>query len=116
MIERRKFIRLQAPLGVVYKTIKKNKRQAPVPSLIKNIGGGGVRVIVKEDLRPGDLLELQIQIPHLEEPIHAVGEVVWFSHSKEKENDQREAGLRFREIEPEDLHRILEFVHTIGIG
>ncbi len=116
MIERRKFIRLQASIGVVYRVIKKQKQQPALASLVKNIGGGGIRIIAKEDLKKGDLLDLKIQIPHLEEPIHAVGEVVWFFHAKERERDTREAGVRFRDIEPEDLHHVLEYVHTIGIG
>lgn len=116
MIERRKFIRLQAPIGVVYKVLKKSRRPKPAPSLIRNIGGGGVCIIAKEDMRSGDLLDMQIQIPHLKETIHAVGEIVWFDHFRERDREIREAGVRFRDIEPKDLHRILEFVHTIGIG
>ncbi len=116
MIERRKFIRLQAPIGVGYKVLKKSRRVKQAPSLIRNIGGGGICIIAKEDLRSGDLLDLHIQIPHLKETIHAVGEVVWFAHFRERDRDLREAGVRFRDIEPKDLHKILEFVHTIGIG
>ena len=116
MIERRKFIRLQAPIAIVYKLVKKSKRLKPQSSLIKNIGGGGVRILVKEDLRSGDLLDLEIQIPHYKESVRAVGEVVWFAHITERDRDTREVGLRFRDIKPEDLHKVLEFVHTIGIG
>ncbi len=116
MIERRKFIRLQAPIGIVYKVIKKHRRLKAVHSLTRNIGGGGVRLLAKEDLRHGDLLELQIQIPNLEKTIHAVGEVVWFSLFKDREHESKEAGVCFRDIDPKDLHHILEYVHTIGIG
>ena len=116
MRENRKFIRLQAPIGVVYKLIKKNKRQKLSNSLVKNISGGGIKIMAKDDLRNGDLLDLQIQVPHLEESIHAVGEVAWFEYSKVKDRDIKEAGVRFRDIDPKDLHRILEYVHTIGIG
>ena len=69
-------------------------------------------------MRQGDLLDMQIHIPHLEEPVMAVGEVVWFSplSSKERERRIREAGVRFRDLAARDLNRILEYVHTIGIG
>ena len=120
MKENRKFIRLQAPIEVIYKLIKKNKRQKSSNSLVKNISGGGIKIMANEELRNGDLLDLQIQVPHLEESIHAVGEVAWFKHSrvKDRERDReiKEAGVRFRDIDPKDLHRILEYVHTIGIG
>jgi c-di-GMP-binding flagellar brake protein YcgR len=108
MIERRKFIRLQAPIGIFYRPLQKNKKTKSFASLAKNIGGGGIRFLVKEELSQGSLLDLKIQIPHLHDPIHAVGEVVWISKA--------EAGVRFRDIASKDLHRILEYVHTIGIG
>ncbi len=101
---------------MTYTLIKKHKKQKVSRSLVKDIGGGGIRIMAKEDLRSGDLLELEIQIPHLEDLIRAIGEVVWFSHSKEKDRESREAGVRFRDIDAQDLHRILEYVHTIGIG
>jgi len=116
MIERRKFIRLQAPIGVTYKVLKKIKRAKSSQTLIKNIGGGGIRIMTKDDLKSGDLVELAIEIPHLKEPIRAVGEVVWFAHFRDRDREGREAGIRFRDIEPKNLHRVLEFVHTIGIG
>lgn len=108
MIERRKFVRLKAPIGVTYRPLKKNKKNKPASSLVKNIGGGGILFLVKENLKDGDLLDLKIQIPNLHEPIHAVGEVVWVSGS--------EVGVRFRDVAAKDLHHILEYVHTIGIG
>lgn len=111
MIEKRKYIRLHASIGIAYdviKNIKKSKRNKTALSLVKNLSGGGVRLQIKDDLRSGDLLELQMQIPHLEDPVRAVAEVVW--------STPREAGVRFRDIEAKDLHRVLEFVHTVGIG
>lgn len=114
MLEKRKYIRLGTAIGVTYKLIKTHKRMKQTPSLVKDIGGGGIRLVVKEDLRVGDLIGLEIQIPHLKEPIDAVGEVVWFSAGKDHEH--REAGAKFRDIEQKDLHKIFEYVHSIGIG
>lgn len=118
MREQRKFIRLRAPIGIVYRRVKKQRRLRAVPSLVRNISGGGLSFLSKEgDLKHGDLLKLEIQIPHLEEPIRAVGEVVWFAPVHEdKESASREVGVRFRDIESQSLHHILEYVHTIGIG
>lgn len=119
MIEKRKYIRLHASIGIVYdviKNIKKYRRNKTTLSLAKNLSGGGVRLQVKEDLRSGDLLDIEMQIPHLEDSVHAVAEVVWFSHCKSKDRESREAGIRFRDIDTKDLHHVLEFVHTVGIG
>jgi hypothetical protein len=119
MIESRKYIRLRAPIGIVYRPIRKNSRRIKETlSLVINISGGGVSFIAKEELRQGDLLDLKIHIPHLEDPIQAVGEVVWFFAPSAKERDRRpcEAGVRFRDLATRDLNQLLEYVHTIGIG
>ncbi len=115
MRENRKFIRLRAPIGVVYKPLK-NKRRKETLSLIRNISGGGICIAAKEALREGDLLEIQVQIPHLKEPIEAIGEVIWYAKTNEKDRQAGEAGIRFRDISPQDLHEILEYVYMVGIG
>ncbi|MEI8344839.1 MAG: PilZ domain-containing protein [Candidatus Omnitrophota bacterium] len=121
MIENRKYIRLKAPIGLVYRTLRKNKKGKETLTLVINISGGGLSFIPKEDVRQGDLLSLRIHIPHSKEPIEAIGEIAWFfvsniSSSNEKNKVVREAGLRFRELSPKNLNQILEYVHTIGIG
>ncbi len=116
MKENRKFIRLRAPIGVVYRLLKRQKRAKQIPTLLKDISGGGVRIMVKEELKVGDLLDLEIQIPHLEIPVHAIGEVVWYNNLRDDDREHGESGVRFRDIEPEELHSILEYVHAVGIG
>jgi c-di-GMP-binding flagellar brake protein YcgR len=118
MIESRKYIRLRAPIGLVYRILRKNKKNKEVLTLVINISGGGLSLISKDDLRQGDLLDLKIHIPHLKEPIHAIGEVVWFfvDSARDKDKAAKEAGVRFRDLAPRDLNKILEYVHTIGIG
>jgi c-di-GMP-binding flagellar brake protein YcgR len=115
MRENRKFIRLNAPIGISYR-VTKQKRRKSAQSLIRNIGGGGIRFLAKEALREGDLIQMEINIPHLKDPIEAIGEVIWYSESKDRDRDIREAGVRFCDITPKDLHQVLEYVHTIGIG
>ena len=119
MVENRKFIRLQSAVSLRCKpVVKKGRFGRPKAThcQVKDIGGGGLRVVVDSEMRIGDLLNLEISIPHLSEAIEAVGEVVWFSKTRSKDHEIREAGLRFRDIRPEDLHRIFEFVYAIGIG
>ena len=114
MLEKRKFIRLKAPLGVVYRVLRKPKRSKPQVSFIKDISGAGVCLSCKEELRHGELIQMEIQIPHLSEPVHAVGEVVW--SSKRTEQEHRDVGVRFRDVQPKSLSRILEYVYAIAIG
>ena len=116
MKEKRKFVRLKTPIGISYSLVKKHKHPRRHLTFVNNIGGGGVSLIAKEDLRIGDLVKLEIQIPHLEETVDAVGEVIWFSFSRDTEHSAREAGIRFRDISAPDLNQVLEYVYTIGIG
>ena len=57
---------------------------------------------------------MEIQIPHLSEPVRALGEVVWIT--MRPEHGHHEVGLRFRDAEPKSLSRILEYVYAIAIG
>ena len=114
MLEKRKFIRLRAPLGVVYRVVRKNKRLKQQASFIKDIGGAGACLYCKEELRQGDLIQMEIQIPHLTEPIKATGEVAW-THLR-PEHEYHEVGVRFRDAAPKSLSLILEYVYAIAIG
>lgn len=116
MVEKRKFIRLKTPVKIVYTLIKKQKKQKAISSVTRDISAGGLRIVAKEPLRSGELIELEMFIPYLEESIKAVGEVVWCSGSREHPSETHEAGIRFRDIASRDLHCVLEYVHAIGIG
>ena len=114
MKENRKYIRLQAAIGLTYKKISGSAKHRPKPSIIRNISGGGLSFVAKEMFRAGDLLEIDVQIPHLSEPVRTVAEVVWVTSHPDKQSHA--VGVRFRDVEPGDLRAILEYVHTIGIG
>ncbi len=116
MIENRKFIRLRAPLPVEYSLIKKHKKQRAFSSCIKNISIGGLSLIVKEPVRVGELIRIQIQVPYLEDAVCVVGDVVWASATKDKHNPAREAGVRFQNVDPSDLNKILDYVYSVAIG
>ncbi len=116
MIESRKFIRLKSPLPVEYSLIKKHKRQKTFSSSMQNICVGGLSLLVKEEVRQGDLLKIDIQVPQWVEPVKVVGDVIWCSASKDKQPCQFEAGVRFREINPVELHKILDYVYAVAIG
>jgi len=115
MIENRKFIRLRAPLPVEYRLIKKHKRQKSFLSQIRNISIGGLSLVVKEPVREGDLLQIQIQIPHLEEPVRVTGDVIWFVAARDREG-RHEAGVRFQDVKPLELNKILDYVYSVAIG
>jgi c-di-GMP-binding flagellar brake protein YcgR len=111
--EHRKFIRLQAPIGVSYRRVA-GKRDRQTDSYLRDLSGGGIRFVAKDALRQGDLVELEIGIPHLAQPVKAVGDVIWYRAGKG--STPAEAGVRFRDVSAADLKSIMEYVYTIGIG
>ena len=114
MKENRKFIRLRVPLPVEYSLIKKHKRQKAFRTTMQNISVGGLSLQVKEPVRNGDLLRIEIQVPDWEEPIRVVGDVIWHGGATKEEHPQ--AGIRFREVNPVELNKILDYVYSVAIG
>lgn len=113
MIERRKYVRLQAHLGLSYQAahgLQEQQRR----TIVRNLSGGGLCINVPDDLREGDLLQVQLEVPHLRSSVRAVAEVVWTTRQGAGRNN--EVGLRFRDMSDQDLHHVLEYVHTVGIG
>ncbi len=75
MEEKRKYIRIAAPMVVNYKLSGK----APViqKTITKNFSEGGIRFDVYEKLTVGTSLDLRIETPFDTIPIFAIGQVVW---------------------------------------
>ena len=117
MIENRKFIRLKAPLPAEYCLIKKHKRQKTHATCVKNISVGGLSLVIKESVRQGDLMQIQIRVPLLQEPVRVTGDVVWHSaHHRDHSDAVLEAGVRFRDVNPAELNKILDYLYSVAIG
>lgn len=116
MNENRKFIRLRVPLGIQYTVIKKHKKPRLLPSALQNISIAGLSLLVKEIVRPGDILNLVIEVPHHEQPIHLTGDVVWCDQALTIESDEKSAGVRFRDANPKELNRLLDYVYSVAIS
>lgn len=87
--ERRKYVRLNAAVQVKY-TIIGNPGAIRVSS--KNVGAGGVCLIIAEELKIDTPLQLEIKVPDLKEPIRALGRVVW---QKPAETSGTQAAVHF---------------------
>ena len=116
MVENRKFIRLKSPLPVEYSLIKKHKRQKKYISIMRNVSVGGLSLLLKEEVRIGDLIQVDIRVPHWVSPVRVVGDVIWHSPSREREKTAPAAGVRFREVNPAELNKILDYVYSVAIG
>ncbi len=77
---------------------------------IENMSVGGI-FIATHMLKPvGEFMDVTLNLPHREEPIHARGEVRWVREYHERSNVSPGVGLRFVEISDEDHLAIQEFL------
>lgn len=106
---KRRFARLDIALSVSYAVRKNGTEVSPLAeALSSDISAGGVRLMTPKPLNPGDLVDLEITIHgHEDEPIKAVGEVVW---QNKLSNTSYETGTVIKHIEEADKQRFMSFV------
>ena len=111
MEERRKFVRLDTRLGIVYQVLPTT---SPRKSLTQDIAGGGICLFANERLEAGTRLQVEIQLPTREQPVAFEAEVVWCEAyeviGKTTRERAIEVGVKFVKIDPRDQHAILEHV------
>lgn len=109
--ERRKYARLQANVEVKYTVIGK---PGAVNAFSKNISAGGLCILAEEQLVVDTPLQLEIRIPDLQNPIVALGRVVWqqkaHAAAAEKSRQRFDTGIEFTGISDFDRFNINRFV------
>jgi c-di-GMP-binding flagellar brake protein YcgR len=110
MDERRQYARLDTRAEVVYSIVPgthKAKR-----TVTKNVSGGGICLLVDEELQPGTYLKITMKLPGSDQQVTFTGEVMWSESYEVIGRTQRrravEAGVRFVEITPEALDGLLQ--------
>lgn len=98
--EKRKFVRLKKCVDVTYLSL--TKMHPPFDSLTKNIGGGGICIYLKDAIKKGEMLELEMRLPG-DRPVFAIGKAVWIKRKPGKP----EAGIEFVAIRKKEKTRIL---------
>jgi c-di-GMP-binding flagellar brake protein YcgR len=110
--ERRRFLRLQEAIDVVYKKHLVTDKEKVL--LTKNIGAGGICLrVYGDELSEGDMLDLKIYLPEPDGIITAVGKVVWRKEIYTNDVSQTkrlDVGIEFTEIRPQDRKRINKYV------
>jgi hypothetical protein len=109
--ERRKFRRFNVLADVVYN--KRLSLEKGRLSLTKNISKGGICLIVYEELKELDLLDLKIYLPESKTPISAVGRVVWvrdFIIGDIAYGKRFDIGIEFIEINEKDLNQLDKYL------
>ncbi|MDD5069416.1 MAG: PilZ domain-containing protein [Candidatus Omnitrophica bacterium] len=106
-INKRRFIRIEFPF-----TVHVNVPQGNIISTyVENISEGGIKVIMKEELKPSDLVDLKIYVK--ETPIECRGRVVWVEPRQSRfleEVTLYHTGIELRDVNPKDLPVLKERV------
>ena len=109
--ERRKFLRVGTYHLLKYFSYSTQGDSYPILSISRNIGGGGIMFITKEQLRVGDKVEIELNFPPFGAPIKAIAQII-YSRKKER-TDKWRVGARFIELGDPALDRILNYVNYI---
>ncbi len=107
--DRRRFPRLLGELPISYRALSTDL----VESRAKDIGGGGLRVMVAEPFKMGTMLVVDVQLPDHDCRIGFIGEVVWCQRPAPNQAPgvPLEVGLKFIKIDPGDQLSIMKYVH-----
>ena len=111
MEERRRFVRLDARLEVNYHIIGQAGKD--LPSLTRNVGGGGIGFFTESRLAPGTILEVEVEFPTHQRRVRFTGGVIWSGQlllsSGDKSPRPFETGVRFIDIALEDREFLLHY-------
>ena len=107
-IERRKYIRLSAPIRLTYTNIDNGRVHN---TDIKDISAEGMRFETRDKaLNISDNLELKLDIPNMPNPVHAKGTVVWKEKLSLEDDSPFDFGIEFSEIEDDNKNTFLKFL------
>jgi len=107
-IERRRYIRLQAPIGMSYTVDGTEETHA---ASTKNISAAGLRFeTFDKKIEEGFLLEMKLNIPSAPNAVHVKGKVIWKKRLSLEDQTPFDVGVEFVEIEEDNKNTFLKFL------
>ncbi|MFC1509062.1 PilZ domain-containing protein [Candidatus Omnitrophota bacterium] len=110
MEEKRRFVRIEWPVLVQYKTLEDPATEDQI--VAKVISEGGVSFTVYEKLTKGTKLDMQIQVPFDSMPMFIKAKVVWIKKATEELGKAFEIGVEFLEVDPRDKKRLKLYINN----
>lgn len=105
--ERRKFIRLQIPVELKYITEGDPTRKELTT---KDLSCEGLRFVSKAEIKKGTNLELNLDIPNANNPVHINGKVAWTKRLSTEDGSPFEMGVEFVKIEEDNKNTFLKYL------
>ncbi|MBU1912306.1 MAG: PilZ domain-containing protein [Candidatus Omnitrophica bacterium] len=110
MEENRKFVRIEWPVIIKYKTIEEPHIQDHTVS--KDVSEGGARFVVYERLMKGTKLDIQLEVPFDSMPIFAKGEVAWIKKAGGEDSKAFEIGVIFTNVDSKEQKRLKQYIEN----
>ena len=105
--ERRKFIRLEVPVGLKY-IIEGDSTRKEVTT--KDLSCEGLRFISEDGVNESTILELALNVPNANNPVHINGRVVWAKRLSTEDGSPLEVGVEFIKIEEDNKNTFLKYL------
>lgn len=105
--ERRKFTRYTVPLKISYILDGDNVVRK---GTTKNISSLGIRFESEKNLKEGNILELKLELPKAQNPVHAQGKLVWVRKQTLEDTSSYDIGIEFMKIEEDNKNTFLKFM------
>lgn len=107
-VERRRFIRIETPIGVSYVS----QGSSTIRNITaKNISADGFRFETHDkDLVESGIIEMKISLPETANPVHAKGRVAWKKKISLEDRAPFDVGIEFTEIEEDNKNTFLKFL------
>lgn len=106
--ERRRYIRLSAPIKVTYNSIADGKIHS---ADTKDVSPEGMRFQAADKvLKQPDVIELKLGIPGADNPVHATGKIIWKEKLTLEDDSPFDFGVEFIEIEEDNKNTFLKFL------
>lgn len=102
---RRRYQRIQAPIFIrpVGPLSRVRSQQ------VANISLGGLRAFSDDKHKPGERLELELFLPD-QSSVTVIAEVVWLQELPAGSPARFDVGMRYVDVEPEDLERLAQIM------
>ena len=105
--ERRRYIRLEAPIDIRYVVEGKDR---VLRTVTKNISALGTRLSIPEEVGAKTSLEITMDLPNTPNPVHIKGQVVWVKRLSLKDGSSYDIGIEFTKIEEDNKNTFLKFL------
>lgn len=110
--EKRKYKRVQVKINLIYKVMGV-KGEASLWTV--DLGGGGLRLQLRESAKPGTMVEMGISVPPGDPVFFSLGRVVWqrrYPDDVKEPLRYYETGVEFVKMDVENRAKVIKFVHA----